>query len=489
MKESIRGSRDPICMLTPLIADMDKILLLSIQSEANRHGINLPWSDIGANLGKCWNQTISGGAVIQHLAKHRKKCIDASMTVPPPLRRGGGSGLLNPSGPRVFQSSIACPSVVTGRVTKKPGPVAKKRRKPSKEASDESDTDHFDSDTDTEPSRRPLKRTRSAGKKRLPYKVKTEDNDSNDEDTDDGAADSEDNGDRTVVAGASFLALEDDVPIKKEKTKKTTTRPSVVLGMTEDGHAFIRKSTVEIEEVEEEEVEEEVEEDIEDSTDEDDDESEEDIAQEVAVGYENTNTASSNPTHLPYDTSTGFDAPLTTEATTDYFPPISYGLSDIGNDHYALGGLPSVESNSGINGMTSSYGNLHNNGSSTNNYYPGLNSFNITAEYGNTIRPCPYQGVYNFGSHEGRGTYYQANNPVGSTLPHLSSPYQPNDISQDNQTTGTISRSTTQQTSSSDNADYAMESWPARRYSIPGMERQAFDDVEFDNAFQDALPY
>ena len=49
------------------IDDMDKKLLLSIQSECNAQGVNIPWNNIAALVGP----TITGSAVIQHLAKLR----------------------------------------------------------------------------------------------------------------------------------------------------------------------------------------------------------------------------------------------------------------------------------------------------------------------------------------------------------------------------------------------------------------------------------
>ena len=50
-----------------LIDDMDKKLLLSIQSECNAQGVNIPWNNIAGLVGP----TITGSAVIQHLAKLR----------------------------------------------------------------------------------------------------------------------------------------------------------------------------------------------------------------------------------------------------------------------------------------------------------------------------------------------------------------------------------------------------------------------------------
>ena len=47
--------------------DMDKKLLLAIQSECNAQGVVIPWNNVAALV----SPTITGGAVIQHLAKIR----------------------------------------------------------------------------------------------------------------------------------------------------------------------------------------------------------------------------------------------------------------------------------------------------------------------------------------------------------------------------------------------------------------------------------
>lgn len=49
------------------IDEMDKKLLLSIQSECNAQGVVIPWNNIASLVGP----TITGSAVIQHLAKLR----------------------------------------------------------------------------------------------------------------------------------------------------------------------------------------------------------------------------------------------------------------------------------------------------------------------------------------------------------------------------------------------------------------------------------
>lgn len=66
---------------------MDKKLLLTIQSVCNADGVKIPWDKVGAIMG----DQITDGAVIQHLAKLRQRMVAQGLSVPPPLRRGGGS--------------------------------------------------------------------------------------------------------------------------------------------------------------------------------------------------------------------------------------------------------------------------------------------------------------------------------------------------------------------------------------------------------------
>ena len=62
-----RRVQETVGLTDALIDDMDKKLLLSIQSECNAQGVNIPWNNIAAIVGP----TITGSAVIQHLAKLR----------------------------------------------------------------------------------------------------------------------------------------------------------------------------------------------------------------------------------------------------------------------------------------------------------------------------------------------------------------------------------------------------------------------------------
>ncbi|KAI9874948.1 MAG: hypothetical protein M1830_009090 [Pleopsidium flavum] len=93
--------------------DMDKKLLLTIQSVCNAEGVKVPWDKVGKIMG----DKISDGAVIQHLAKLRQRMVSQGLSVPPPLRRGGG-GLISTgySG----GSSIARSNNQSGAIT---GPV------------------------------------------------------------------------------------------------------------------------------------------------------------------------------------------------------------------------------------------------------------------------------------------------------------------------------------------------------------------------------
>ena len=86
--------------------DMDKKLLLTIQSVCNAEGVKIPWDKVGAIMG----QHISDGAVIQHLAKLRSRMVTQGLDVPPPLRRGGGT--IISTGPSGGGSSGSKPSPV-----------------------------------------------------------------------------------------------------------------------------------------------------------------------------------------------------------------------------------------------------------------------------------------------------------------------------------------------------------------------------------------
>ena len=66
--------------------DMDIQLLLILQKVCNQKNIKLPWDEVGEHLGG----TITGGAIVQHLAKLRVRRVAQDLPVPDPLKRGGG---------------------------------------------------------------------------------------------------------------------------------------------------------------------------------------------------------------------------------------------------------------------------------------------------------------------------------------------------------------------------------------------------------------
>lgn len=66
------------------IDELDKQLLLTIQSVCNMAGIKIPWDKVGQSMGN----NISEGAVVQHLAKLRQRMSGQGLDVPPPLKRG-----------------------------------------------------------------------------------------------------------------------------------------------------------------------------------------------------------------------------------------------------------------------------------------------------------------------------------------------------------------------------------------------------------------
>ncbi|KAM5456382.1 hypothetical protein MaudCBS49596_001405 [Microsporum audouinii] len=89
--------------------ELDKKLLLAIQSACNKHGVRVPWGEV-ANM---MQNNITDGAIVQHLAKLRTRMVEAGMEVPPPLRRAAGS---LPKSPEVVED-LPAPNPVAGGKT------------------------------------------------------------------------------------------------------------------------------------------------------------------------------------------------------------------------------------------------------------------------------------------------------------------------------------------------------------------------------------
>ncbi|EGD92656.1 hypothetical protein TESG_00229 [Trichophyton tonsurans CBS 112818] len=67
--------------------ELDRKLLLAIQSACNKCGVRIPWIEVALMMGS----SITDGAIIQHLAKLRVRMVELGQDVPPPLRRSAGS--------------------------------------------------------------------------------------------------------------------------------------------------------------------------------------------------------------------------------------------------------------------------------------------------------------------------------------------------------------------------------------------------------------
>ena len=144
---------------------MDKTLLLTIQAVCNSENVAIPWDKIGAALG----EHITGGAVIQHLAKLRGRMVAAEIAVPPPLRRGGSSRLAsNQSTPKKCAKAGG------------PGSSGKKRAKSPE------DTDDIEYDSDGEYGKPLVKRSKGVHKSKRILKHHTDDDE--DEEADEGNA-------------------------------------------------------------------------------------------------------------------------------------------------------------------------------------------------------------------------------------------------------------------------------------------------------------
>ncbi len=163
---------------------MDKKLLLTVQYECNNAGLGIPWDKVGITMG----DEITGGAVVQHMAKLRARMVEQGLDVPPPLRRGGGSSRISTSKTSSGTKVKATPT----KIVKKSNPSATKSKlrktnkagkKPSgSEDSDDSDDDNDDKasnndDSDGEYGGPRAKRAKTHAKGPMRRKVKTEDSD------------------------------------------------------------------------------------------------------------------------------------------------------------------------------------------------------------------------------------------------------------------------------------------------------------------------
>ncbi|EFR00789.1 hypothetical protein MGYG_03793 [Nannizzia gypsea CBS 118893] len=80
-------NRPPTRSIVRWCDELDRKLLLAIQSACNKCNIRIPWIEVALMMGS----NITDGAIIQHLAKLRIRMVELGQDVPPPLRRSGGS--------------------------------------------------------------------------------------------------------------------------------------------------------------------------------------------------------------------------------------------------------------------------------------------------------------------------------------------------------------------------------------------------------------
>lgn len=130
---------------------MDKQLLLSVQYACNSTGLAIPWDKVGNIMG----EGITGGAIVQHLAKVRGKLIVLGLAVPPTLRRGGGAAsqismAVSPSVPKVKATTPKKGNAPENSITKKAVSTRSKKqvnkRVAGSDDSDEDDDEAWDND-------------------------------------------------------------------------------------------------------------------------------------------------------------------------------------------------------------------------------------------------------------------------------------------------------------------------------------------------------
>lgn len=150
---------------------MDKTLLLTVQYVCNSAGLAVPWNEIAILMG----EGITGGAVIQHLAKLRTRMVTQGLPVPPPLRRGGG-------GSRISTSTSSGSKKKTAATKNEQTTTPAKSKKAGKKAatgSDESEDDDIFNDNDSDATYgepRP-KRVKSDAKGPMRRNIKIEESD------------------------------------------------------------------------------------------------------------------------------------------------------------------------------------------------------------------------------------------------------------------------------------------------------------------------
>lgn len=178
--------------------NLNEQLLLTIQSVCNMSSVKIPWDKVAKTMG----ETVSEGAIVQHLAKLRSRRVDAGKTVPPPLRRGGGSAS-KPSKPA--QEKATSPTPVSKRKTR----THTIKKEPESEEESEQVVVPVDSDSGSEYGKkaRPKKAKRSLARRhkaQISSSNGIENSEESDTEQDEASTDDEHSGE-LLASGARFL--------------------------------------------------------------------------------------------------------------------------------------------------------------------------------------------------------------------------------------------------------------------------------------------
>lgn len=252
---------------------MDKKLLLAMQYQCNFAGLAVPWTEIGAIMG----EGITGGAVIQHLAKLRIRMVNQGLSVPPPLRRGGAGSRISTSAssaPKAKPTPTKNGNAQTASNTTKHNSVKSKKSgkkaAPGSDESEEEDDSWNNDESDAEYGEPHAKRAKPNVKGRKSRNIKIEE-DSDEEVTTPSNAPKrkhdnskstpggdveDDSHNGLVAAGAPWLTLEDDyVGHPKTGNKTPYKKKSFIVSLRTNPHkndAIFKDEDTDDEESEEE---------------------------------------------------------------------------------------------------------------------------------------------------------------------------------------------------------------------------------------------
>ncbi|EED14821.1 hypothetical protein TSTA_042930 [Talaromyces stipitatus ATCC 10500] len=198
-------NRPPTRKLVRWNDDLDKLLLLTIQSVCNREGVKIPWAEVAKSMGN----NVTEGAIIQHLAKLRVRRVEKNKQVPPPLRRGGGpSGASrSPDAPVTPVSPQYAEAVTERRVSQQNQPEIKKEKRSFSNVRDEVSDSDEDWTSDSPSKNKKAKKKRPQKKRKTtPMELEQSFEEINlEDDATEGVAGAFQRSDELVAVGANYL--------------------------------------------------------------------------------------------------------------------------------------------------------------------------------------------------------------------------------------------------------------------------------------------